>query len=69
LGKVIVKIKRSNQAGLVLREMGLSKRKPRSVDAGATWLYLTPDVVKALGLKAVEEIESKTSNGVCRPKV
>jgi clan AA aspartic protease len=75
MGKVIVKIKLTNHADLVVQELRLSKRKPRSleaealVDTGATRLYLTPDVVKALGLKAVEEIESKTTNGVCRRKV
>lgn len=75
MGKVIVKIKLTNHADLVVRELKLSKRKPRSaeaealVDTGATRLYLRPSVVKALGLKPMEEIESKTTNGICRRKV
>ncbi len=75
MGKVIVKIKLTNHADLVVRELKLSKRKPRSVEAealvdtGATRLYLRPSVVKTLGLKPMEEIESKTTNGVCRRKV
>jgi len=75
MGKVIVKIKLTNYADLVVRELKLSKRQPRSaeaealVDTGATRLYLRPSVVKALGLKPMEEIESKTTNGIGRRKV
>jgi hypothetical protein len=48
MGKVIVKIKLSNQADLVLKDLKLLKGKPRSleaealVDTGATRLYLKP---------------------------
>ena len=70
MGKVIVKIKLTNQADLVLQELKLLKGKPRSVEAealvdtGATRLYLKPSVIKRLGLKKVNDIQSKTTNGI-----
>jgi predicted aspartyl protease len=70
MGKVIVKIKLSNQADLVLKDLKLLKGKPRSleaealVDTGATRLYLKPSVIKALGLKRIDEIQSRTTNGI-----
>ena len=73
MGKVIVKIKLTNQADLVLQELKLLKGKPRSVevdalvDTGATRLYLKPSVIRALGLKKMEEVESRTTNGI-RPR-
>ncbi|MEK7676361.1 MAG: retropepsin-like aspartic protease [Verrucomicrobiota bacterium] len=72
MGKVIVKIKLTNQADLVLQELKLLKGKPRSVevdalvDTGATRLYLKPSVIRALGLKKMEGVESRTTNGIRR---
>ena len=69
MGKVIVKIKLTNHADLVVQELKLSKRKPRFVEAdalvdtGATRLYLKHSVVKALGLEKVDEVISQTTNG------
>lgn len=70
MGKVIVKIKLTNQADLVLKDLKLSKKKPRSVetealvDTGATRLYLKPSVIRELGLKQAGSIQSRTTNGV-----
>lgn len=74
MGKVIVQITLTNHADLVVKELKLSKRKPRSVkaqalvDTGATRLYLKPSVIKALGLRKTDEINSKT-NGIRRRSV
>ena len=70
MGRITVKLKLSNQGDLVLRNRKLSKREPRQlevealVDTGATRLYLKPSVIRALGLKKVDEGESQTTNGV-----
>jgi len=70
MGKVIIKIKLTNQADLVLQDLKLLKRKPRTVEAealvdtGATRLYLKPSVIQALGLKRIDEIQSRTTNGI-----
>ena len=69
MGKVIVKIKLTNQGDLVAARRKLSKAKPRSmeaealVDTGATRLYLKPSVIQALGLEKVDEVISQTTNG------
>ena len=75
MGKVIVKIKLTNQGDLVLTKRKLSKAKPRTVDiealvdTGATRLYLKPSVIKALGLEKLDEIISQTTNGPKRRSV
>ncbi len=69
MGKVIVTIKVTNYLDLGIRELGLSKRKPRSaevealVDTGATRLYLNPSVIKKLGLRKTDTVRSFTTNG------
>jgi len=75
MGKVLIKIKLTNQADLVLKDLKLLKGKPRSletealVDTGATRLYLKPSVIRALGLKRTGMIESRTTNGLRRQGV
>ena len=70
MGKVLIKIKLTNQADLVLQDLKLLKGKPRAVevealvDTGATRLYLKPSVIRALGLKQVDHIQSRTTNGI-----
>ena len=72
MGKVVIQIKLTNQADLVLRDLRLLKGKPRSletealVDTGATRLYLKPSVIERLGLKRTGTIESCTTNGIRR---
>src|SRR5881409_2292019 len=67
--KVIVQMRLTNFADLVLLEHGASKRKPRQleveaiVDTGATRLYLKPSVIKKLGLRRVDTVRSQTRNG------
>jgi predicted aspartyl protease len=69
MGKVIVKILLTNHADLVVQELKLSKRPPRTVetealvDSGATRLYLKPSVIRALGLRPTDRIQSRTTNG------
>ena len=70
MGKVIVKLKLTNQADLVLKSRRLLKgRKPRTleiealVDTGATRLYLKPSVLRALGLRKSGTVNSRTTNG------
>ena len=75
MGKVIVKIKLTNQGDLVLRTAKVLKGKPRTVEAdalvdtGATRLYLQAGLIKALGLRRESEVQSKTTNGVRRRAV
>jgi predicted aspartyl protease len=75
MGKVMVKIKLTNQGDLVTARRKLSKAKPRSVevdalvDTGATRLYLKPSVIKALGLEKVDEVISQTTNGPKRRSI
>ena len=72
MGKVIIKIRLTNQADLVLQDLKLLKGKPRSVEAealvdtGATRLYLKPSVIRALGLKQTDHIQSRTTHGIRR---
>ena len=69
MGKVIVKIKLTNQGDVVAFRRKLSKAKPRTVevealvDTGATRLYLKPSVNRGLGLEKVDDIISQTTNG------
>jgi predicted aspartyl protease len=75
MGKVVVKIKLTNQGDLVAVRRRLSKAKPRVVEAealvdtGATRLYLQSSLIKALGLHKESEVRSKTTNGVRRRDV
>src|SRR5580700_9199772 len=75
VGKVIIKIKLTNEGDLVTVNRRLSKAKPRSVEAdalvdtGATRLYLQTSLIKALGLRKESEVQSKTTNGVRRRAV
>jgi predicted aspartyl protease len=72
MGKVIIKIKLTNLADLVVQHGKLSKAKPREmeveavVDTGATRLYLKPSVIRALGLGKFDTVISQTSNGPAR---
>ena len=75
MGKVIVRIKLTNHADLVLKRLKLLKGKPRVVEAealvdtGATRLYLQSQVIKSLGLTKSSDVTSKTTNGVRRRAV
>lgn len=75
LGKVIVKIKLTNQGDLSVQHRKLSKAKPRVVevealvDTGATRLYLKPSVIRALGLEKMDTVISQTTNGPARRSV
>ena len=70
MGKVLIKIKLTNLFDLGAQHRKLSTAKPRPVevealvDAGATRLYLKPSVIRALGLKEVDHIQSRTTNGI-----
>ena len=75
MGKVVVQMKLTNHADLVLRAAKVSKRRPRTamaealVDTGATRLYLQSSLIKRLGLRQDREVQSKTTNGVRRRAV
>ena len=75
MGRVIVTIKLTNQADLVLRQHKVLKGAPRRievevlVDTGATRIYLKPSVIKALGLRKTGSINSRTTNGDRRRNV
>lgn len=75
MGKVVVRAKLTNQGDLVEIRRKFSQRKPRQVevealvDTGATRLYLKPSVIKALGLRKVSQIISRTTNGDRRRNV
>ena len=70
MGKVVIKIKLTNQGDLVAAHRKLSKAKPRTVEVealvetGATRLYLKPSVIRALGLEKVDDVISHTTNGL-----
>jgi predicted aspartyl protease len=72
MGKIVVTIKSTNQVDLFAKTRYRARRTPRQVETealvgtGATRLYLKPSVIKALGLKKVDEIESQTTNGLRR---
>ena len=69
MGKVIVKLKLTNQTDLALKKHKARKAAPRSievdalVDTGATRLYLKPSVIRALGLSRSGTVISRTTNG------
>jgi predicted aspartyl protease len=69
MGKVLVKIKLTNQGDLVAVNRRFSKAKPRTlevetlVNTGATRLYLKPSVIRALGLGKADEVISRATNG------
>lgn len=73
MGKVIVTVTLTNYGDLYVRELNLSKRKPRTVrvetlvDTGATRLYLKPSVIKKLGLRRIDTVRSQTTNGDAIP--
>src|SRR5437899_1481642 len=75
MGKVVVKIKLTNQGDLVAVQRKFSKAKPRTaeaealVDTGATRLYLQSRLIKMLGLRKAGDVQSKTTNGVRRRAV
>ena len=75
MGKVIVKIKLTNHADLVLKRLKLLKGKPRVmeaealVDTGATRLYLQSHLIKSLGLTKSSDVTPKTTNGLRRRSV
>ncbi len=72
MGKVIVKLRLTNQTDLALKKHKAHKARkaaPRSVevdalvDTGATRLYLKPSVIRALGITPSGKIISRTTNG------
>ena len=75
MGRVVVKVKLTNQGDLVAVHRKLTKAKPRTaeaealVDTGATRLYLQSSLIKTLGLHKESEVQSKTTNGVRRRAV
>ena len=75
MGKVIVQLRLTNHADLVLRAHKARVGAPRQVeiealvDTGATRLYLKRSVIKALGLRKTGEINSRTTNGDRRRNV
>lgn len=75
MGKVIVSIKLTNYGDLVVYRRGLSNTRPRSVEAkavvdtGATRLYLQSGLIKTLGLRKENDVQSKLTNGVRRRAV
>jgi len=75
MGKITVKMKVTNNDDVVVKELNLSKRKPRAlvvealVDTGATRLYLQNGVIKKLGLRPRHEVISRTTNGSRRRMV
>jgi len=75
MGKVVVKVKLTNQAELVLKAHRVLKGTPRSmevealVDTGATRLYLKRGLIRSLGLKKEGQVHSRTTNGVRRRAV
>ena len=75
MGKVIVKIKLTNQGDIIALNRKLSRAKPRTtevaalVDTGATRLYVKPSVIKSLGLERVDEVISQTTNGPTKRSV
>ena len=75
MGKVIVQLRLTNHADLVLRAHKAQVGAPRQVeiealvDTGATRLYLKPSVIKALGLRKTGEVNSRTTNGDRRRNV
>ena len=64
MGKVSVKLRLVNNGEWFNYSRKLSRRKPRQVevealvDTGATRLYLKPSVIKALGLRKLEEVKN-----------
>jgi len=75
MGRVVVKIKLTNNFELEMKRRKLRKDAPRSVetealvDTGATRFYLQSSLIKALGLHKESEVQSKTTNGVRRRAV
>ncbi|MBI5773366.1 MAG: aspartyl protease family protein [Verrucomicrobia bacterium] len=75
MGKVVVKIKLTNQGDVVAARRKLTTAKPRAVevealvDIGATRLYLKPSVIHALGLEQVDTVISQTTNGPAKRAV
>ena len=75
MGKVIVQLRLTNHADLVLKRHKARVGAPRQVeiealvDTGATRLYLKPSVIKALGLRKTGEVNSRTTNGDRRRNV
>jgi predicted aspartyl protease len=70
VSKVIVKLRLANNGEWFNYHRKRSRRRPRQVeiealvDTGATRLCLKPSVIKALGLRKVDELQSQTTNGV-----
>lgn len=70
MGKIIARLRLTNNGEWFNYDRKLSRRKPHQVeiaalvDTGATRLYLKPSVIKALGLRKVDEVRSQTTNGV-----
>ena len=70
MGKIIAKLRLTNNGEWFNYDRKLSRRKPHQtevealVDTGAARLYLKPSVIKALALRKVDEVQSQTTNGI-----
>jgi clan AA aspartic protease len=69
MGRVVARIKLTNYGDQIVRERGLTRDRPRSlevealVDTGATELALKPSVIKALGLEPLQTARVSTATG------
>jgi predicted aspartyl protease len=69
MGKVIVHLKLTNLKDTFLKQAGVRRGKPRTVevealvDSGATRLYLKPSVIQRLGLARTGTVRSQTTSG------
>ena len=69
MGRVIAKIKLTNYGDQIVRDRGLTKNPPRTVDVealvdtGATELALKPSVIRALGLESLQATRVSTAAG------
>ena len=72
MGRVVVTLKLRNYGDELLAESATPARPPREIEVealvgtGATLLSLKPSVIKALGLKQVDTLRSRTANGICQ---
>ena len=71
MGKVTVQIKVQNTDDLAMAALG-KRRRPRRiavidalVDTGATRLYLKSAIIKQLGLRELEQVQSLTMSNRC----
>ena len=71
MGKVTVQIKVQNTDDLAMVALGKRRRSPRIavtdalVDTGAMRLYLKSTIIKQLGLRELEQVQSLTMSNRC----